>query len=182
MCYLKLERCKVGRREKAQARIRIFPLGLYADRRRDPNVTQEHVAWLRSGAVGPMWATGGQNRKARSPSRADDCDHTRQTLSEENRIPETKGGKREREQHMCSTHCALCRGDNKTQVRRIMDSSRQRASARGKTILQNKRQSDDQQALTVVTTPGTCRQFPRVPRVRPLIVSSAISVGLNNQP
>lgn len=75
---------------------------------------------------------------------------------------------------MCSTHCTLGRGDNKTQVRHIMDLSKKKVLARGRTILQNKRGSDDQQALTVVMTLGTCRQL-RVPRVPPLMNSDHLS-------
>lgn len=45
--------------------------------------TREHVARLCAGSVGLKLVTGGQN--------LGHCDHTRQTLTEENRIPETKG-------------------------------------------------------------------------------------------
>lgn len=144
--------------------------------------TQEHVARLCfAGSVGLKLVTGGQNLSNR--------DHTRQTLTEENRIPETKGsGGKEREWeqlHVCSTHCALCRGDNKTQVRHIMDLSKRKVLARGKTILQNKRGSDDQQALTVVMTLGTCRQL-RVPRVLMnsdhLSPNCGVSLHVTNRP
>lgn len=64
--------------------------------------TQEHVARLCfAGSVGLKLVTGGQNLSNR--------DHTRQTLTEENRIPETKGsGGKERVGAATRVQYTLC--------------------------------------------------------------------------
>lgn len=60
LCYLKLERCNVGRQEKVH--IRIFPLSSSVNNwfgRHDS--TQEHEAKLCTGVVGLKSVTGGLN-------------------------------------------------------------------------------------------------------------------------
>lgn len=67
--------------------------------------TQQHVARLRTGSVGLKLVTGGQNLS--------NCDHTRQTLTEEYRIPETKGGRESESSDTCAVHTVHCAGETR---------------------------------------------------------------------
>lgn len=105
-----MERCNVGRQEKAHVHIRIYPirilpLGLYVEQ----SAERRHKARLRPGAVGLKSVTGGQNLEVGSRRTAESCDHTRQTLNEESRIAENKAGGN----YTRAVHTVLCAGKTK---------------------------------------------------------------------